>query len=251
VFFFLSKILDLLLSPLAWSVILVLVGLTGTSARRRWVGFAGVLVLLVFSLEPVSNGLFGALEKGSRTTYRPGVTYDVVILLGGVTDERAEVTWGQRSFNDNNERLLETYDLLRTGAAKNAILSGGDIAPTPKVEAQALADQLVAWGIDPSRLVVEPHARNTRENAVLSAAIVREHGWKDVLVVTSAFHMPRAIGCFRAVDLPADALAVDYRSYGADYRGELVPRADHLQESNAAIREWFGRRIYALNGYAR
>jgi uncharacterized SAM-binding protein YcdF (DUF218 family) len=251
VFFFLSKILDILLSPLAWSVILVLVGLTGSGTRRRWVGFAGVLVLLVFSLEPVSNGLFGALERGSRTTFRSGVTYDAVILLGGVTDERAEVTWGQRSFNDNNERLLETYDLLRTGAAKNAILSGGDIVPTPKVEAKALADQLALWGIDPSRLVVEAHARNTRENAVFSAEIVREHGWHDVLLVTSAFHMPRAVGCFRAVGLPADALPVDYRSYGGEYRGELIPRVDHLQQSNAAIREWFGRRIYSLRGYAR
>jgi uncharacterized SAM-binding protein YcdF (DUF218 family) len=252
VFFLFSKILDVLVTPLAWAILLVLVGFR----RSRWervAPAAGLAILVLFSLEPVSNALFQSLESPPLRTARPDMTYDVAILLGGVGDDRAEATWGERAFNDNNERLLETFDLLRTGKALHAIVSGGDPAGTRKEwqEADVLVEQLVAWGISRDRLVVEDEARNTHENAVLSAAIVRARGWQRVVIVTSGFHMRRAYGCFRAEGLPVDALPVDFRSYGSAYRGELIPRADHLAESSAALREWLGRAVYRFRGYSR
>jgi uncharacterized SAM-binding protein YcdF (DUF218 family) len=255
VFYVLSKILDVLLTPLAWCVVLVAAGTFGvqSSSRRRGLSAGGILLLLFFSLEPVSNALYASLESSVLRTVRADVTYDVVILLGGVVDNRVEATSGQRAFNENNERLLETFDLLREGRARYAIVSGGP-APsnrTPITEARALAEQLVAWGIDPDRVVVEGRARNTRENAVESAAIVRARGWKKVLIVTSAYHMSRAYGCFRAVDLDVDALPVDFRSYASPFSGELMPRAQYLDASTAAIREWSGRAIYRARGYSR
>jgi uncharacterized SAM-binding protein YcdF (DUF218 family) len=255
VFYFLSKILDVLLTPLTWSLALVALGTfgPGSALRRRGLVAAGLGVLLFFSLEPVSNALLRSLEDPPLRTYRPDATYDVVILLGGVVDDRVEASWGQRAFNDNNERLLETYDLLRKTSARNAIASGGPVSSSRSevVEARALADQLIAWGIEPERVIVEDHARNTYENAVDSAAIVRAHEWKSVLLVTSAFHMPRAYGCFREVGLDVDTLPVDFRSYKSPYSGELVPRAEHLAHSTTAMREWFGRAIYRLRGYSR
>jgi uncharacterized SAM-binding protein YcdF (DUF218 family) len=254
-FYFLSKILDILLTPLAWSFALIAVGALsrGSPLRKRVLAGLGLGTLLFFSLEPVSNALMRSLEDPPLRTYRPEVTYDVVILLGGLVEDRVQATWEQRAYNEDGERLLETYDLLRQARARNAILSGGAASPSRMqvVEARALGDQLVAWGIDPERLVVEDHARNTYENAIDSAAIIRAHDWKTVLVVTSAFHMPRAYGCFRAVGLEVDTLPVDFRSYKSPYSGELVPRAEHLAHSTGALREWFGRGIYRLRGYSR
>ncbi|MGO8993310.1 MAG: YdcF family protein [Polyangiaceae bacterium] len=255
-FYFLSKILDVLVTPIAWATALVVTGVARRAPTRRGrvLALLGVAVLVVFSLEPVSNALFRSLESEPLRTFRPGVTYDTVILLGGITDERAEATWGERAFNDNNERLLQTFDLLRTGAARTAIVSGGAASATipPKLyEARVLVDQLVAWGIDPPRLVVEDKARNTHENAVFTAAIVRDRGWQSVLVVTSAFHMPRAYGCFRAEGLAVDTLPVDFRSYESHGPVDPFPRADHLAESSAAIREWVGRAVYRVRGYSR
>jgi uncharacterized SAM-binding protein YcdF (DUF218 family) len=254
-FYFLSKILDILLTPLAWSFALIAVGVLGRGSplRKRVLAGLGLGILLIFSLEPVSNALMRSLEDPPLRTYRPEITYDVVILLGGLVEDRVEATWGQRAFNEDGERLLETYDLLRLAKARNAIVSGGAASPSRMqvVEARALADQLVAWGIDPERLVVEDHARNTYENAVDSSAIVRARDWKTVLVVTSAFHMPRAYACFREVGLDVDTLPVDFRSYKSPYSGELVPRAEHLAHSTGALREWFGRGIYRLRGYSR
>jgi uncharacterized SAM-binding protein YcdF (DUF218 family) len=254
-FYFLSKILDVFLTPLAWSVGLLVYGISGRvpSWKRRASAVGGVAVLVFFSLEPVANELWRTLETSATRTFRPEVTYDAVILLGGLVEDRAQATSGQRSFNDNNERLLETYDLLRKGTARFAIISGGpaDSTRTEVVEGRAIADQLVAWGIDKDRVIAEDRARNTYENAVYSDAIVQARRFHSLLLVTSAFHMTRAIGCFHAVGLEVDTLPVDFRSYASPYRGELVPRAKYLQESSEAIREWFGRLIYRARGYAK
>jgi uncharacterized SAM-binding protein YcdF (DUF218 family) len=256
VFFVLSKILDVLLTPLAWATALVALGLFGRrrgSLFRRVLGASGLVVLLVFSSRPVANALMRALETPVVRTVKPGVVYDVVILLGGVTDDLVESTWGQRAFNDNNERLLETYDLLRRGTATNAIISGAADPDVPRKmsEAQVLADQLTQWGIESSRIVVEDRARNTHENAVYSAAIVRARGWSSVVMVTSGYHMRRALGCFVAEGLPVDVLPVDFRSYASPFTGELIPRSEYFDQSSRALREWFGRGIYRARGYSR
>jgi uncharacterized SAM-binding protein YcdF (DUF218 family) len=254
VFFILSKILDILLTPLAWGLGLIAFGLaTRPGKRTRFLPWLGVLVLLFFSLEPVSNRLWRALEAPATKTFRADASYDVVILLGGVTDDRVEATWGQRAYNQNNERLLETFDLLRAGNAHYAIISGGTTSEVPgdRIEARVLRDQLVSWGVDPARVVVEDKARNTHENAVLSGAILRAKGWQKVLIVTSAFHMARAYGCFQAEGLSVDTLPVDFRSYAAGYPAEILPRAEYLEESTAALREWAGRGIYKLRGFSK
>jgi uncharacterized SAM-binding protein YcdF (DUF218 family) len=255
VFFVLSKILDILLTPLAWGLGLIAFGLSMREGRRarRLVPWLGVLLLLFFSLEPVSNRLWRALEAPARKTFRADVTYDVVILLGGVTDDRVEATWGERAYNHNNERLLETFDLLRAGSAKYAIISGGTTSDVPgeRIEARVLRDQLVAWGIDPERIVVEDRARNTHENAVLSGTILRAKGWQKVLIVTSAFHMARAYGCFQAEGLAVDTLPVDFRSYAPGFPAEILPRAEYLEQSTAVLREWAGRGIYKVRGFSK
>jgi uncharacterized SAM-binding protein YcdF (DUF218 family) len=254
VFFFLSKTLDALLSPFTWSIGLIAVGLLlpGRSVRRRLCAIAGLGVLLLFSFEPFANELERDLEGSATRTYRGDVVYDAVILLGGLV-ERAGAS-GEPSYNDSVERLIVTYDLLRTHRAQHAIISGGVLDPAVPsfVEANVLARQLVDWGVAPDRIAVEAHSRNTHENAVESKRIAGERGWTRLLVVTSAFHMPRAAGCFRAEGLAVDTLPVDYRAYDPTrFSGSWLPRAAYLERSTMAVREWFGLRIYRLQGYAR
>jgi uncharacterized SAM-binding protein YcdF (DUF218 family) len=254
VFFFLSKTLDALLSPLSWSVVLLAIGLSGRDApgRRRWAAALGLAVLLLFSFEPFANALERAIERGAVRTYRDDLTYDAAILLGGVVERAAAST--PPAYNDNVERLLVTYDLLRSGHARHAIVSGGALDPASPslVEAVVLAQQLVDWGIAPDRVVVEPSSRNTHENAVESRRVADAHQWARLLVVTSAFHMQRALGCFRAIGLAVDTLPVDYRAYDpARFTGSWLPRAAYLERSTMALRELFGRGIYRLQGYTR
>ncbi|HEY8079042.1 MAG TPA: YdcF family protein [Labilithrix sp.] len=257
-FFFLSKILDVLLSPLTWAILLAAatVPWRRRSARRwrrrRAFGAAAIVVILVFSSSLVADGMWGALENSAVSTYDPARTYDAVILLGGVGDEEVWAERKQLALNDNVERLTATNEILRDGHARVAILSGAAMRPGGLSEARELATFLLAWGIGEDRIVLEERARNTRENAVYSAEIVRARGFSRVLVVTSAFHVPRAADCFRAVGLEVDFLPVDYRAHRPHFELEaMLPRTSALDRSSAAIREIAGRWIYRARGYGR
>jgi uncharacterized SAM-binding protein YcdF (DUF218 family) len=259
VFFFLSKILDIFLSPYTWGLVLFVAAVPWSRRqgrrfrRRRRFAIAGLALLTFFSLEPVANFLRYRLEHAVPSTYRPDVTYDAVILLGGMSDERVVAETGQPAYNDNVERLLATYDLLRTDKARFAILSGAAVKPELAEfgEARVLARQLSDWGIAPDRLIVEDEARNTRENATYSQAIAKARGFRNVVVVTSAFHMPRAVECFAAVGMEIDWLAVDYRASREYGSMSLLPRAGSLSASVDMIHEMTGRWIYRARGYAK
>ncbi len=257
-FFFLSKTLDLALSPLTWAMALVAFGLVSTLRRRevtravRICLAAALLVLVVFSLEPVSNRLERSLE-GAESTWRADATYDAVIVLGGMTDIHAHpAEQGETiAFNDGAERLLAGYQLLRTDRARHIVLTGG--APDPSgaagTEAALAARQLERWGIASERIVLETKSRNTAENAAYTARIVKERGWRTLVLVTSDSHMERAAACFRAKGLEFDTLPVDSRSYDPAKRtGRLLPRAENLWVSTRSIREWVGRLVYRVRG---
>ncbi len=259
-FLFLSKVLDVFLSPYTWGLALLAAALpwrqgslTGWK-RRRALGILGLLVLLVSSNEPVANALQWRLEHAAPSTYRSDVTYDAVILLGGVVDERVTASTGQTTYNDAIERLIVTHELLKADKARFAIVSGAAIGPEYEHlgEGRMLAKQLALWGMDTSRVIVEDKARNTRENAVYAAEVVRARGFARVLIVTSAYHMPRSIECFNAVGLKVDALAVDYHAHdrGAFFAG-MLPRPYALATTTLALREMVGRWVYRWRGYGK
>jgi uncharacterized SAM-binding protein YcdF (DUF218 family) len=258
VFVALSKLLDLLLGPLTWALLLALVAALLVGRRpglARGLLALSLGVLAAFSSGPVANALARASEAGVRDTSREGEVYDAVILLGGGLDAAGSERSGQPEYNDAPERLMRTFELLRAGRARAVLVTGGALFPRPgvAVEAEVLAAQLRLWGIAPERIVVEGASRNTRENALHSVELVRQHGWRRLLLVTSANHMPRALGCFRAVGLEPDVLPVDFRApvEGGLAASDLLPRASHLDRSTDVLRELAGRVVYRLQGYAR
>ncbi|MCU0682067.1 MAG: YdcF family protein [Polyangiaceae bacterium] len=251
-FYALSKTLDILLEPLAWALALGAFGarrLRGWPARAVW---ASIGLLYVFSLSIVGDLLWRALEAGATSTYRrEGEPYDAAILLGGPTDNNAADQPEAFAYNENVERVHATFELLRSNRVRSALLSSGPLEPPGRApsEAHLLADQLARWGIARERLVVEPRSHNTFENARESAALVRERGWTRLVLVTSGYHMPRSLGCFRAAGLEPDTLSVDLRA-PVVLGGSPLPRADSLARSSMALREFAGRLIYRLRGYS-
>jgi len=256
VFFLLSKTLDLLLSPLTWAVVLLGLAIPWrkpkSQRRTRGFGLAALVVLLVFSSDVVSQSLYRGLESSAKDTRAPGQTYDAVVVLGGMVDGRPGID-GSVQFNDNVERITVAYGVLRRGEARYAIVSGGALdADKQVVEGRLMRDQLLEWGIPDARILVEDRAINTHENAAFVKPIAQAHGFQKLLLVTSAYHMLRSEECFAAEGLAVDTLPADFRAGPAGtYSGRLLPRAEYLSDSTAALREMFGRVVYRARGYAK
>jgi uncharacterized SAM-binding protein YcdF (DUF218 family) len=249
-FLALSKVLDLAVAPLSWALLLLGAAVLLRGRRRApWLlSGAAAAVLLLFSADPVARALARRLEASAPRTFRPDVVYDAAIVLGGVLDPAR--TPGRAELDAGADRPVAAFELWREGRVRHVLLSGGLLRPRPgePSEAERLGELLQAWGVPADAIVLETRSRNTRENAVESARIVRERGFRVLLVVTSAWHMERALGCFRAVGLEPDALPVDLRGGEA---GSWLPRASALSRSTDAIREMAGRVAYRLAGHAR
>jgi uncharacterized SAM-binding protein YcdF (DUF218 family) len=254
VFVWLSKVLDWFAAPLTWALLLAAAAAT---VRRRaelaWsLAGAGAVALVLFSTGPVANALQRAVERGVRTTYRSEAVYDAVIVLSGMVDVPASRTSGETELVAEADRIVRAFELLRAGRARNVLLSGGSARPQrgEVPEADRLAAKLAQWGISPERIAVEASSRNTRENAIESARVAHARGWRKLLIVTSAQHVPRALGCFRAVGIEPDVLPVDRRANDGRDQGWL-PRAWALDQSTNVIREMAGRVVYRIVGYSK
>lgn len=118
------------------------------------------------------------------------VEFDCAIVLGAQV-----MTDGQPS-PALVRRVAHAVALARAGAAGNLLMSGGPVGH-PRPEALVMRELALAAGIAPARLHVEDASRDTIGNARLSGPIIRERGWRRLLLVTDSFHMPRARLIFR------------------------------------------------------
>jgi uncharacterized SAM-binding protein YcdF (DUF218 family) len=252
VFVALSKTLDVLVAPLTWALgLLVAAALLRRRGRTPWALAAlAFLVLLAFSFAPVDDALERAVEAGARSTFRPAVVYDAAVVLSGMVDDAAARRSGELELTQEADRVVRAFELWRTGHVRLIVLSGGSPRPLPGdvPEPDRLRDALVRWGVPPEAVVVEDRSRNTRENAIEAARVAAARNLRSLLLVTSAAHVPRALGCFRAVGLAPDVLPVDRR---AGARASWVPRAKFLAQSTAALHELAGRLVYWIVGYTR
>ncbi len=248
-FYALSKILDLAFSPLTWALALLVAALVWRRrSRAAWtLVVLAAAVLEVFSTPRIAGALERATEAGARSTYRRDVVYDAAIVLGGIIDMEANERTGELELMEEGDRLVRAFELWRGGHVRSIVLSGGS-GPGAPPEAEQLRDALVRWGVPREAILVEPRSRNTRQNAVETARLLPPDPRRTVLLVTSAWHAPRALGCFRRVGFEPDLLPVDHRG---EENGGWQPRARALAQSSDALRELAGRAVYWSVGYTR
>jgi uncharacterized SAM-binding protein YcdF (DUF218 family) len=110
-------------------------------------------------------------------------------------------------------------------------------------------DELEALGVAHNRITAEEQSRNTIENAVFSRLVAQPKPGERWLLVTSAYHMPRAVAAFRAAGFPVEAYPVDWRTRGPiDALTPFGSLSDGLQRTDAAVHEWIGLLAYRLSG---
>jgi uncharacterized SAM-binding protein YcdF (DUF218 family) len=162
--------------------------------------------------------------------------------------ERNEV-----SLNESAERVTVVAELARHYPNARIVFSGGNgnLLLREGAEADLAIELFKSFGIDPKRLISENHSRNTVENALFSKRMVNPKPGERWLLVTSAYHMPRAIGVFRAAQFEVEAYPVDFRTRGWD--DVMLPFGtvgDGLRRVDTAIREWVGLAAYRITGWS-
>ena len=253
-FFALSKLLNFLVFPLSLGLVLLL---ASALLRRRsrvswalfWVGFG---VLYLCSIRPVANVLLAPLEGPFRNQPVPREA-GAIVVLGGLSELGSDAS-GPLDFNENADRFFAALALARRIPGSVVVFSGGSGALFDQVhrEAPALARAAVALGFPESRILTEPDSRNTYENAVFTRRLLAGRKLEPVILVTSAFHMRRSLGCFRAAGMKVVPYAVDFRGQrGLGGPLFFIPDYVHLVNSSMAVKEYVGLVIYRLRGYVR
>ncbi len=256
--FGLSKVLALLAQPSSLFVLCIAAGLwmmrRGTASRRaRWLVGGGILALILGGLGPLGNWAVLPLEQrfASVSAPGPGDRVDGIILLGGFEDGWISTGRGGLGLNEAAERVTEGLRLaLRHPEAKVVFTGGvGGLLARNVEAASAVGAFLIDAGVAKERLVLEDKSRNTYENAVYTRELVKPADGERWYLVTSAYHMPRAMGLFRKAGFDVIAYPVDYRTRGpVDLTRffERIPQG--LMRLDLGVNEWLGLIAYRALG---
>lgn len=254
----LTKILPLLLMPVPVSLLLGLLALILFTRKRHRQAIASLLaafgLLWAASLPPVAAMLLWTLQRQYPPVALDSIpASDCIIVLGGVLGDaafpRVEI-----ELSEGIDRVYQAAKLYRSGRARSMIVAAGNQpwAREQQSEAHLIRGLLVEWGVPREAIRLDPSSRNTRENAVNAAKLMREADCHSNLLVTSAWHMPRAVASFEAVGVAVFPVSVDVM--GVRGQGSIamrwIPRADALAATSQAWMEWMGIWVYRWRGWA-
>lgn len=204
---------------------------------------AGISPLLILSLEPVGDGLLRSLEDEAReaAAKAPACCYDYIVVLGAGVVVAAPPARPDPQLTDTSDRLWHAARLFRRGLAPRIVVTGGSFSAQrgrpAQTEAEAMRALLVDFGVPADRIVMEDRALNTIENMREVRTLI---GDARAALVTSAFHMPRALRLARRAALNVEPFPADWRiadSALATWE-VLVPSIDALWNGSIALREY-------------
>lgn len=254
-FYYLSKIVWFFIQPSGLLLALALLGIalcfTRLARAGRWLALGALLALLTAGLSPLGNALLIPLEDRFAVPGADAPAPHGIIVLGGAFDTAASRARGSAELNEAAERMTKTVELARLYPDARILFTGG-IGPLLSVgEREALAAErlLSGLGVAPERIAYEDRSRNTWQNAVFTRDMVQPGPSEVWWLVTSAYHMPRAVGCFRMAGFDVTPYPVDFRTRGpADYWRPFDSVSLGLRRVDIAMREWVGLVSYRLTG---
>ena len=253
-FYLVSKIFWIFVSPISSLMIAALVGVLLTSTRYartgRAVAVLAILLLIAAATPPLGYLLIAPLEDRFPPPSADMAPPDGVIILGGAVNGEVSQARGQTTFGEG-ERMTEAVLLSQRYPNARIIFTGGNglLALEASTEAPEAKRFLIEFGIDPARITLERESLNTDENARFTAELLHPGRAQRWLLVTSAFHMARSIGLFEKAGFNVIAYPVAYRTVGAGehHQWDLDP-ARNLRTFEIAMHEWIGLVAYWVTG---
>ncbi len=243
---YLSKLLPYLFYPitlilflLVWAVI----------SRRRLPAMLAMVILLITSSPIVSNQMLIYIEgQELKKSIEDFNTVDSIVVLSGMitpimTNHGIAYEW------EDPDRFFGGVDLLKAGKAKNIIFTGG-IRPWQtkiKPEGQVLAKIAAEFGVQISQIIVTKDVLNTQDEAKAVREILTQNNANKIILVTSAFHMPRALMIFQKEGIEVQTYLVDYKADISDITPiDFLPSAGAFHYFQISLRELIGRTYYSI-----
>lgn len=260
-FLFLSKLLPSFLYPLGLVCVLLLIALVLVWRHPR--ATAGLIVaalgvLLLGSNGWVQNWLVQSLEWQNIPQNLPQA--EAIVILGGAT-RSAAFPRPTVDLAEEGDRVFYGAQLYKQGLAPLIIASGGRIDWKGKGDPESadIAKILQGLGVPESAIVQDPNSFNTYENAVNVQKILKERKIQQILLVTSAMHMPRSLAIFKRLGIPAIPAPTDFQMTqleleepGSSWQAaslNIVPDSDRLRLITRALKEYIGIVVYWLKGW--
>lgn len=254
VFFLAAKLVGVLIRPDAWLAILL--GAIALSCLRGWRRMAkslsvlGFIAVLTVGMLPLGDLLLHPFEA-AHARVEEIARVDGVIILGGAEDIASSTKWRTPQFNEASERLTTALALSKRHPHAKVLFAGGsgrvqDVAGAATTEAAIAKRFFENQGLAPSRILIEATSRNTAENARNSRVLAQPEPDQVWVLVTSAYHMPRAMQAF------ARAGWTDLLPYPVDYRTAAFAArigwrlAENLKTLSIVMKEAVGRIVYVL-----
>ncbi|MCF8230132.1 MAG: YdcF family protein [Bacteroidales bacterium] len=253
-FFFISKILSYFLNPFTWILILFLVALIRFNKRiARKLFIWSFVLMLVFSNSFIISNFMNWWEVPFTRLESLKKNYEIGIVLGGnMLTYDAEND--RKTYRNNIDRLLQSVELYKEGKIEKIMISGGagNIIYRDMLESVFLRDFLLQIGIDSNDVIIDSLSDNTHQNALYSARILNEkYPDQRYLLITSALHMRRAIGCFEKAGLQVDPYSTNKYavSRGNNFEFLFVPDPINFVLWDLFVHEVLGYVVYDVMGY--
>ena len=253
-FFIVSKILSYLLTPVFWVLALLIISLIVKDKRKsKRLIIISVLLFYFLSNHYMVDVFLRGWEYPVKNLPADNSYYDVGIVLGGgiITKNDDDNRLIFRSSADRGLQALQLYKQKRI--RKILITAGpGSLVYQDRYESSYYRDYLISIGVPANDILSDSLANNTHQNAVNSKMIldkINPNG--KFLLITSALHMRRSLGCYKKVGLKVTPYAVGRLSTSPYHNIEylFIPDLDALQYWSFLTHEWVGYLIYRVSGY--
>ena len=241
---YINKILPIIVSPLGLIIILLFFGVF---RKRMLPSMIGLIILIILSLPIVSGQLIKLLEQNYMPTTPSEIARaDTVVVLSGMVTLIEKNDGIHYEFSEAVDRIFAGINLLKIGKAQKIILTRGKLPWSVGVpEGEFLAEFIQSQGINPNRILLSEIVQNTNDEAKAISRMLPKNS--EVILVTSAFHMPRAVKVFQNQNLKVIPYAVDFRSSVKEINIiDFLPQASAFKDSNFYFREIIGRAYYSM-----
>jgi uncharacterized SAM-binding protein YcdF (DUF218 family) len=216
----------------------------------RWLVVAGAAGFLLVAVLPLDQWALAPLENRFPAQQAAEPPVAGIIVLGGSLDAALTADRGMPSLGGAAERLTRFASLALRYPEARLVFTGGPSSNRPNgpPEADGVRVLLQSLGVPAGRVTFEAASRTTWENAVLALALVKPKPGETWRLITSAAHMPRAIGAFRKAGWQVIADPVGYKSYRDPADRGTSMLGERLALLETAAHEWLGLVAYAVSG---